>query len=395
MTLTSGWLGPVLYTVWVNGVLYNQQPPILDAQLTQDYGQHDLFHLRIEYPSNVAGQLSTLSIWPDDTPIRVQWGRVPDVQTWYGYVNHKEISGAAESGTNMSQVTYVCIGTSAVLNPAVTRKWEQVSPTYIASQIAFENGFRAVTTPNSAGTLPYEVQVSESNFQFLNRIADKTGFRFWCSGGTLYMMQPNVAVQGVGSGAIPVFVQNKATIILDTCRNFRYMRGQNLPGTVQTNRVIYGIDATSGKAFSASTPPATATSRVAVKTTYATQSYNDAKNRVNAWASLAQFWLGAEAELYGTSTLYPGKLIRLAGSALADGAAGYWLVSKVSQNLLNSVTGLTTMDKFVTEVTIVRNSASGNAVKLANINPVSPEFTLMTLNSGGTWISTSKGTVTL
>ena len=394
MTVSPSWLGPVVYAVYVNGVLYNQQPPIIDAQLVQEYAAHDMFYLRIEYPLQVAGALSTLSIWPDDTPILVQWGRIPDVQTWYGYVNHKEINSAADSGTNIPQVTYICIGSSQVLNPAVTRKWEQVSPTYIAKQIGSEKGFRVVTTPG-ATVLAYEVQVAESDFQFLKRIADKTGYRFWCSGGTLYMIAPTVAIEGVGSSAVPVFTQSKSPNVLDTCRNFKYLRGQNLPGAVQANRAVFGIDASSGRVFSATAPPAATTSRVAIKTTYATQTYADAKSRVDAWSALSQFWLGASAELYGSTVIYPGKLVQLNGTALADDAAGYWLVTKVTQNLMSAVTGVPVMDKFISDVNIVRNAASGNKVTLANTQPVVPEFTVMTLNTGGTWISSNKSTVSL
>ena len=36
-----------------------------------------------------------------------------------------------------------------------------------------------------------------------------------------------------GSSAVPVFTQSKSPNVLDTCRNFKYLRGQNLPGAVQ------------------------------------------------------------------------------------------------------------------------------------------------------------------
>jgi hypothetical protein len=238
--------------------------------------------------------------------------------------------------------------------------------------------------------------VGESNFQFLKRMADKTGYRFWCSGGTLYMVSPLMAIQGAGAGATPVYTSNKNLLVLDTCRNFSYLRGQNLPGSVQTHRAIFGIDAASGKPFSANVPSTSGSrTRTAIKTSYSTQSYTDAQQRVAAWSALSQFWLGATAELYGSTTLYPGKLVKLSGSALMDGAAGLWLVSKVTQHLVCSVTGVPTIDKFISDVVLLRNSASGNGVSLASSKPVKPEFTTMTLNQSGTWIATNQSTVTL
>jgi phage protein D len=391
----TGILGPAFMTVFVNGVLYNQQPMIQDGQLVECYGTHDMFYLRIEYPGGaVMGTVSSLSIWPDSTPVKIQWGRSPDLNFWYGYVNHHEINSAADSSASTLQLTYICIGTSAILNSAVTRKWEQVSPTYMATQIASENGFRAVTSPTGV-VLQYEVQAGESDFQFLNRIADKTGMRFWASSGTLYMISPIVAISGSGSSAIPVFTQNLAMNVLDTCRNFKYLKGKNVPGSVQANRALYGIDKASGQLFVATTLPTNNTSNVAIKTTYATQAYADAEARVDAWASLSQFWITATAQLYGTTELYPGKLVHVTGGALPDSAAGYWLVSQVTHSIVQSGTGVTNLDVYLTDVVLLRNTAESNSVVLANTQPVTPEFTQMTLNAAGHWISSNLAVVSI
>jgi phage protein D len=283
------------------------------------------------------------------------------------------------------QVTYVCIGTSSVLNSSATRKWEQVSPTYIAARIAAEKSLRSVTTP-SGYTLDYEVQVGESNFTFLNRIADKTGMRFWCSGGTLYMLSATAALEGSGQSAVPSYNVDKSLSVQDTCRDFKYLSGKNLPGSVQATRAIYGIDASSNRLFSASATPGATSDRVAVKTTYATQSYADAKQRVNAWSTMSQFYTGATATLYGNTELYPGKLIQLTGAALPDGASGYWLISMATHNMSRGQTTLATQDRYLTDVTMLRNAVQSNIV-LSNITPVTPEFTRMNLNSHSTWVS--------
>lgn len=378
-----GFLGPVVYQVFVNGVPYNNRPPILDASLTECYGLHDTFTLRIEFPLN--SPVASLVPWPDNTPISIQWGQAPDLNWWYGYVNHHEIATNADSGTRLMQLTYTCIGTSTVLNSVVTTKWESVSPTFILKSIAAANGFRSVTNPSS-WLLDFEQQ-AETDFQFLNRIANKTGMRFWCSGGTAYMLSPTVSLEGGGQSAVPLFYTDKSPNYPDTCRDLTYTQGTNLPGSVQANRVLYGIDQATGVPFSASTKPITDTSRVAIKTTTPTTSYNDASNRVQSWAALSQFWVQATATLYGNTHLYPGKVVQLTGKALASSAAGFWLVSSVTHNMSVSGTASSYMDKYLADVTLLKNDAASTVVA-PNITPVIPEFTSMSLNLSGRWIST-------
>jgi len=390
---------PVLYAVWVNGVPYNSSttvPWIADCQIEQSFGKHDLVHLRIEYPWIY--NYTNMSIWPDDTPIAILWGRKPDTRWWYGYVNHKEIKKESDSGNKSLQITYVCIGTSAVMNADVNRRWEQVSPTYIAKKIAREHNMRAIVTPlkvpstvNTAWILEYEVQANESDFCFLNRVANKCGLRFWCSGGTLYMVDPSVTIQGAGSSVPPVYYANKDLRFQDTCRQFEIMKGKNLPGSVYANRVLYGIDANSGKLYTAvSNPPPPSPgvvvpmgqTRTHIKTDIPVNSYQDAAHKLKAWARLSQHWVSASAQLFGTTNIYPGKLVDLEGSALPDGASGIWLVTCAEHLLRWSGTTNPSLDRYMTNVELVRNSedAAGSKMLLRGIvPPITPETNSMHL----------------
>lgn len=387
----AGHVGQVVYQVYVNGLAYSNAPMILNGELDQAWGQHDLFSLRIEYPRSFPN-INNVSVWPDDTPIQIDWGRKPDVNSWYGYVNHHEITQQSTSGTNAMQIEYFCIGTSMVLNPEKSRVWKQVSPTYIAKQIAKENGFRAVVTPID-WILDYEVQVSESDFQFLNRIANKTGLRFWCSGGTLYMVAPDIALYGAGQGAVPVFTSNKLLTQQDTIRQFQMVKGKNLPGAVVANRAVFGIDAATGQVFSAVANPARATSRIIIRNDAVATNYQTAKNWITAMAKLSQYWIGASAQLFGSTLLYPGKLINMQGLALPDNMAGNWLVSSAKHKLLSSGTSNPTLDRYLTDVTVFRNT-EGAPVQLAGSQPISPELTTCALNQGNLWISNTPGVIT-
>lgn len=384
---------PTILAVYINGIPYDNAIPILDARLIQKFGHHDRFIIRAEVPTQSINSMTSMTLWPDDVPIAIKWGRQPDIQTWYGYVNHKEVSSVAESGTNAPQITYVCIGTSAVLDPATNRKWENVSPTYMATQIAAENNLRAITTPSST-VLTYETQVGESNHQFLVRMAQKTGLRYWASGGTLYMIDPITAIQGIGQTAIPTFTSNKVPKLVDTCRHFQYKRGKNIPGSVMSNRVVYGLDAANGTPFSAVAPAPVTTKRTSINISYATQTASDANARVKAWANLSQFWIQASTQLYGSTNIYPSKLIQLVGNALADNAIGVWLVHDVEHSITLSgkAAGL---DTFISTATIIRNTDQLQAVSMANTRPINPEFTTMTLDANGNWLSTNQSVVQL
>lgn len=385
----AGSLGPVTYQVYLNGVPYNNHPPILDAQLIQVFGKHDQFTFRIEYPPTFSA--ATLTPWPDQVPVSVLWGQAPDLQWWYGYVNNNTVSTNADSGSRLLQITYTCIGTSSVLNSVITTSWQQVTPTYIAKAIAAANGFRSVTNPSS-WLLGFEQQ-AESDFQFLNRIANKTGMRFWCSGGTLYMITPTTALKGGGQSAVPAFYANKARTYQDTCRNFVSMQGSNLPGSIQANRVLYGIDTATGTPFAAATAPNNATSRVSLKSSAPTTNYADAKSRTDAWSTLSQFWVGADATLYGFTGIYPGKLVRLAGTALPASGPGHWLVTSATHNLAAAGTTTATMDRYLVDVVLLKNDDAAN-VTLSNITPITPEFIPCSLNLSGTWIATNRMAVT-
>jgi phage protein D len=370
-------VGPVLYQVWVNEMPYSNTPRILDAELDMCFGEHDLFYLRIELPRGVP--VSQISIWPADTPIRVQWGRTPDLNMWYGYVNHYEISSLADSGTKAQQIEYVCIGTSSVLNPDSSRLWTNVSPTYIAKQIATENKFRAVVSPIS-WNVTAETQTN-SNFDFLNYIANKYGLRFWCSNGSLYMVQPNIQLTDNITTSPPVYYANKLYGQQDTVRDFKTLTGNNIPGSVVANRALFGIDLVTGQPFSAvATPGAGSTSRVIIKQDTSVTSYYDAQQRINASAALSQFSTQAIAQVFGSTSLYPGKILTLAGSALPGTMAGNWLITCTKHKLLTSYSTNAAKDIFVTDVTLVRNTPTG--VNLVNVQPIRPEFPACSLSKG-------------
>jgi hypothetical protein len=396
-------VGPVIYQILVNGVSFKDIGLVRDAELREAFGDHDLFFIRVDYPRTYP-QINLVTTWANNTPIQVTWGRSPDLNIWYGYVNHSEISSNSDAGTNTQQVNYVLIGTSAYLNIDRSRVWRNVSPTYIATQIAAENKMRTVVTPITT-VLDYEVQAGESDFVFMNRIADKTGMRFWCSGGTLYLLEPAIALYGTASVSVAQFTFSKQMDVQDTVRNFTLLQGTNLPGAVVANRTVYGVDAASGAIISATAAPTTGqptsttnannaiTSNAAtyINTVRPVTSQSEALATVTAWQNLSQYWVGATCQLFGNTLLYPGKLVELTGTGLMDGMAGFWLITSARHVLKASGLAYPVLDRYLVDVEIMRNN-SGGTVLLSGEQRVTPEMVPMTLNAG-IWSSGNQGII--
>lgn len=374
-------VGPVVYNVYVNGVPVVLPQFILDAELIQTWGSHDVFVLRVEF--NRDYPMTSIKPWADNAPVQIAWGRKPQaLNLWYGYVNHHKLSGNADSGTHNLQYTYYCIGTSKPMNTVNNQFWGSVSPTYIAKQIALQHHLRCVVT-TTTWVLPSEVQANESDFQFMNRIANKTGFRFWVSGGTLYFVDPAVVILGAGQTTVPQFRMDKLLYWQDTMRDFKKLQGDNLPGAPVAKRSVWGVDTSTGKVFQASAGSGSIQQNSTVRMA---TSLADGQLHVNAWQNLSQWWVAATAEVFGNTTIYPGKVISITGNGVPAGDQGLWIVSSSKHLMKASGTGVATNDKYMTQVGLTRNS-SGPQPTIKGATSISPEFVQCTL-SGGVWYST-------
>jgi hypothetical protein len=378
-------VGPIIYAVEVNGMAVSDFP--VDVELRQSWGMHDLFFLRIEYNRSYTG-INSMALWPDNAPVKIIWGRRPsNIQTWYGYVNHHNVAGNADSGSTALQITYVCIGTSKPMNTDKNRQWGEVTPTYIARKIASEYGFRAVLT-SSNWILPYEVQANESDFCFLNRIAGKVGFRFWVSGGTLYFIDPAVVLSGGNQQAVPSFRMDKLFTQVDTMRQFDMNEGDNIPGAAIAYRSVYGVDQNSGLVFQATANTVNSPSVTQIKSDRNVQSYSEAQNIVQAWESMNQWWISAKAELFGEVALYPGKVLYLDGLQMPQNTRGYWIVSAVNHVLFSARTSYQVQSRYLSEVEILRNTG-GSIPNIKSVNNINPEFVDCRKTPNGLWIAKS------
>jgi phage protein D len=376
-------VGPVVYAIYINGTQANEFP--LDVELRQEWGSHDLFTVRIEVPRTFTG-ISSYQFWPDNSPVQIIWGRRPDnITSWYGYVNHHTVNGNASSGSKALEIVYTLIGTSKPMNTDRSKTWGQVTGTYIAKTIFGSYGLRSVLT-NTDWIFPYEVQANESDFAFLNRMADKLGFRMWVSGSTGYFIDPSVVLTGTSSQGIPSYSLDKRFTQVDTIRQFSSSQGDNLPGATIANRTIFGIDAQTGQAFQAqadSAQPATVTQTFS---DWPATDYGTAKNLVQAKQQRSQFWMTATADLFGSTYIYPGKLVFLTGFQLPPVNQGYWIVASADHTLKASGSGIPVNDKYSTGVTLLRNTTTVSP-NISSTSSVIPEYSPCQLINGS-WVAT-------
>lgn len=370
MATTTTPVGPVVYSISVNGIPVQDFP--LDVEIRQCFGHHEMAFIRIEYSRNYTN-INALPVWAENGRVRMVWGQGnSNLSTFYGYVNHHEIASNADSGTKATQVTYVLVGTSKPMNSHVTRTWADVSGTYMAKQIAAEHGLRPVLTSTDV-VLGYEVQSAESDFVFLARMAQKTGYRFGVFGGSLYFIDPAVALAGNSHRGVPGYRLDKVFTQVDTIRDFRVIQGDNIPGSEKAQRILNGIDSVTGMPFTVSAGNPTSTGITKVLTERVASNLGEGQALVNAWGALSQFWIQAEAELFGNTILYPGKLVYLDGQAMPGGTPGYWLVTRADHVLKKSGLAYTVLDRYVTRVCLVRNQ-TGSAPAVKQVTPIQPEF---------------------
>lgn len=377
-------IGPVVYSLTVNGTAIKDTP--FNVSIEQAWGFHDIVAIRFEYNPNL--NKATILTWPINAPVKLVWGQAPQtLQTWYGYVNHSEQKSNSDNGAKTLQYTFYCIGTSKPMNTQVSKNWGSVTATYIAKQMAKKYHLRCVVSTNS-WVMPNIVQVAQSDFQFMNYIAQKAGMRFWVSGGTLYLIDPASVMTSSAQQGVPTFLQDKSQTKQDTMRDFQVLQGDNLPGSNVAQRSVSGVDATSGHVLSASTGAGQIN---IINTSRVVSSYSEAQSVLAGWQSLSQFWTGASAELFGNTLVYPGKLVYLQGNGLPGGNVGYWLVVYAKQLLKSSMTSSPIHDRYVTQVILMRNS-SATVPKISNTHVISPEFTEC-VYSDGAWYSTNQSVI--
>ena len=381
-----------LVSVTVNGQVINEFVRGWDVRLGM--AMHNIGILDLLYTGPFSSN-SSIPVFPEASVITVTYGISPALQVFHGYINHHEVLSDSDSKTPKVTVRYIIIGTSQPFNNESTRSWSSTSASFIARQVAIQNGLRAVVSPTNR-ELDYWSQSGESDLSLLCDLAEDSGYYFWFDDSSLYFINPDTRLIGPSSAAVPTFLYNRQAGLQDTLVDFSNVVGQNVPGQgIQSNRVTYGWDERTGTPFkystavNAGTTPASTTTPMLSQVTTAkyTRNYGQAKAILNAATSTNRSWLTAKATVIGSNQLHPGCVINLQGNALVPNGVGTWLVEEARHVIVPSRVGSGTTAKYATYLTLTRNAATqvvfSNIYDLSSIGETVPTV----LVNGNTWQS--------
>lgn len=381
-------VGPVVLRIEINGEVQQEYP--LEWEMKQAWGRHDLFKLTLVIPRGHAN-MKSLVAWPDNSPVKLIWGRSPNnLNMWYGYINHHVLNTNSPQSDNATQITYTFIGTSKVMNADQTKRWESTTPSGIAQTLAKKYSLRAVTTYVD-WPIKYEVQAGESDFEFLTRMAQKYGYRFWVSGGTLYFVDPAAILHGPNPNYVPQYFIDHYPGRKDTARDFKLYRGDAIPGGNMAVRQISGIDASNNSTFTEAADGPVQKNLIQQTQRHVT-SRAEARRLMNAQQNLSQYWQAGNVQLFGYVLLYPNKMIKLDGYGIPNGYGGNWVVSGTHHKLTLGLSSDHTKDKFTSHVDVVKNTTT-YIPKVSSYQTITPEIVQCTLVDG-IWQANNRSALT-
>lgn len=321
-------------------------------EMRQAYEQHSLAILDMTVPNNLLRATSGV-LYPEMTPVVLQWGSSAAQQsTFYGYVNHCEV---LTDQAGAPTVRHICLGTSLRMNNSAPRAWTNVTPSFVAAEIARKHRLRALLH-RSTRNLPSFTITTETDFQALQRLAEETGFRLWVDGATVLFVDPNVLLLSAATSFVPKYAN---------VTDFAITPGTLVPrdGGVVSEKIVVGRNTTTQTAFTVrsntvlKTRPTDVTGFKPALTTVLpgeVTTYAEGRARLEI-ANRQQNWLSASVRLPGAPLLRPGRLVSIDGTSVPVDHTGIWHVESARHVMNISPLGKVAHS---TEVNISRNQGT-------------------------------------
>lgn len=295
---------------------------------------------------NINNKRTSWQVIPEQTAIRIDYGMNPYfVYSFLGYVaSYKIIRSGRDVGygnLTTTRVQYTITGTSQVMQSTNNIAWKQNSPSSMAATIATRHGMRSVIHSYNAA-IPYRLQ-NQSDFKFLNQLADEIGYRFYVDNTDMYFVNPQKLLDRPNIRNIPQFWSYNKPGLWDTVRKFEPIVGTITPdGGVVANRNTIGLNPNTKAIVQAANNPnlvnqfgqTFGTSTITqYYNTHPAESYYEATQKTTASALKNLYWNTAQATFHGDARVKPNTLVNLVGSALPQDELGLWLVNSVTHCL--------------------------------------------------------------
>lgn len=355
----------------------------------QAEGAHQVVELTVMHtynPSFPAQQWRTPagSVWPENTPVRLQFGwYADDSADWYGYVASSRVV-ASETDPKFGHavqvpVVYTLTGASMPMQTRRNKTWRGTTASAAARQLAQDYNLQARVDPTSY-VWGQSTQAS-SDWQYLNDLADRSGYRLYCDNTTMWFVDRRTVMQ-TPDGTWPKFWQRKAPGFTDSLREFSAVVGDTDPaGGLRARYETTAFNRTSNiLTESTYTQDRTTVQGQSVDplltTQYSTRpadSYAQSQRLLNAEADW--LWVEARAVVNGDPRLKPGALVEFRGAGIGDANEGLWMVrSAVHKLCINQV--YAQKSTYVTTLVVGRDDARSLTLGVQG-RPLTPAPTVL------------------
>jgi phage protein D len=340
------------------------------VEIYQAEGAHQVAELTVMHtynPAFPAQQWRTPagSVWAENTPVHLQYGwYADDSADWYGYVASSRVV-ANETDPRYGYavqvpVVYTLTGASMPMQTRRNRTWRGTTPSAAARQIAQEYNLQP-RVDATAHVVEQSTQAS-SDWQYLNDLADRTGYRLYCDNTSLWFVSRGTVMQSP-DGTWPVFYQRKAPGVIDSIREFTAVLGDTDPaGGLRARYETVAYNRTSTVLTESTYAQPRTTVQGDAVTPMLTSQYNTrpadsyAQSQRLLGAEADWLWVEARAVTNGDPRLKPGALVELRGAGLGDANEGLWMVrSAVHKLAINHL--YPQKSTYTTTVVVGRNDA--------------------------------------
>lgn len=292
-------------------------------EVREGVGVHQIAIIDVILPKTMT------SVPPEGTPVSVRWGRLPEVRTFHGYVNHHEVSNEGR----LPNLRVYLIGTSLPLNSTNPTTWGPVSGSYVAKTVAERHGLRAVVSKCNE-ILPHWTQGIESDFAMMGRLAERVGVEFWVDAATLYFLDPSQLTARVNFlGGVTHLGRSGAGVGENNLLTFETISGSLAPGIgVPEVTDVYGMDNT-GQVIRATSAKSLKDLGLAVPSNKSIvgdtiSSPFEAQKVVDASTNRGR-WVSASVTIRPDPKLRTGSVVNLDGPLVRDTHRGLWSVKSV------------------------------------------------------------------
>jgi phage protein D len=376
------------------------------AQIRLAEGQHALAQISVLTPldpsqSAVNAAVPAALIWPDFTPVHFTYGSsLSDITDFYGYIASSRIQPEQTptrlSGIATATVQYTLTGTSMYMQSALSRSYLNTTASAIARQIAAAHQLAVYTTP-SPRLFPAKTQANQSDFAFLQALAQQVGARCWVDNALLYFVSPATNIDPAGA-AVPAFQHNRTPGQWDTLSQWQPTVGESDPsGAILASHTATTVRSASGLIATATVTPQRVsggqTSAPALSSIVRDQlagSAGEAEQIAQAAADNQRYWVSANATVDGNTALRPGRQVTISGNAISGSDAGTWricqAVHKITLDLIAAW-----HNTYLCDLSVGRDQEGSLSLQQPVVPaPLPGPMTLI----GSTWQATSYGSGT-